>query len=658
VLFTLLIPHGRSPILNGEGGIASIFGSDRICAVIAAATSAEAVRQLQSAMGPRGRSRVLELRLDYLRDAAERTVLLRWVSRHLVRQHAHRASYQASYDLARQRREPLARRMSPNSRTPLIVATCRRRAGGGKFTGSVQEELEILAQAVRAGCLWCDVEIETAGQLGPGELRTALSPAGILVSAHDFRRLPPRLPDLLLKLRRCDADAVKVAAVCRSLADTHRLLAIVGARPDIVAVPMGAVNAAPNTVNNDVVHDEHTARGDAVGSDAVQNDAVHNDAVNDDAVKDHAANDAPACEDAAAPRILALREGAALTYAAVESTTAPGQLSLDALKRVYRLNRVFGSPLSRDKGRSSPAQRTLGPSRYTRIFGVIGDPIAHSLSPLLHNTAFAVRRLDAIYLPFQVRNLARSPRNLADFIKAVKLFGISGFSVTLPHKQRILRYLDGCEPLAATIGAVNTVIVRRGRLYGYNTDYVGVLRAIESRVSLRGSRVLLVGAGGAARAAAFALTAQGAHVSIWARRRAQARALARAAGGEAVERAVLRRESFDAVVNCTPVGMHSTRARVSGSDSGRDSPLEPSELNCRVVMDLIYRPQKTELLYLAERRGIETISGVEMFLAQGIAQWEMWMGESAPRAAMRRAVIRALADEERASARRTALTAI
>ncbi len=552
-----------------------------------------------------------------------------------------------------------ARQISPNSRTPLIMATCRRLAAGGKFTGSVQEELEILAQAVRAGCLWCDVEIETAGRLGRRELRAALSPACILVSAHDFRRLPPRLPDLLLKLRRCDADAVKVAAVCRSLADTYRLLAIVGARNDVVAVPMGAPNAAPNTASGPVVGAGSDAAGtDATNTDATNNDATDNGAAHSDALHDDVANDEPSSEDAAGPRILALREGAALTYAAVGTTTAPGQLSLDATKRVYRLNRVFGSPLSRAKGRSSPARPAFGPSRYTRIFGVIGDPIAHSLSPLLHNTAFAVRRLDAIYLPFHVHKLARNPRNLADFIKAVKLFGISGFSVTLPHKQRILRYLDGCEPLAATIGAVNTVVVRRGRLSGYNTDYVGVLRAIESRVSLRSSRVLLVGAGGAARAAAFALAAQGAHVSIWARRRGQARALARAAGGEVIERIELRRQSFDGVVNCTPVGMHSTRARVSGSDSGRDSPLAPSELNCRVVMDLIYRPQKTELLYLAERRGIETISGVEMFLAQGIAQWEMWMGEHAPRAAMRRAVIRALAAEERASARRTALAAI
>ncbi len=635
-------------------------------------------------MGLRGRAQVLELRLDYLRDAAERAALLRWISRHLARQHSHRASYQ----LAHKRPEPATQIIAPQSRAPVIIATCRTRAGGGKFSGTVHEEIEVLAEAVRAGCLWCDVEIETAERLDCDELRARLLPARILVSAHDFQRLPPRLPILVRKLRRCGGDAVKVAAVCRSLAETRRLLALAGDRgagEDVVAVPMGSNGAVRAAADPQLsIHD--TAGGQNAGKD-------------------------PGSDDAA-PRLLALREGAALTYASVGLTTAPGQLTLDALKRVYHVNRVFGRSPTADSRRSSsdnsslgdssvsdpspghaspesssPAysstahsssaysssrtirravsahssplrrsrvHRSFGPSRSTRVYGVIGDPIAHSLSPLLHNTAFAARGLDAIYLPFHVHELPGNPRNLADFIKAVQSFDISGFSVTLPHKQRILRYLDVCEPLAAKIGAVNTVIVRRGRLSGYNTDYVGVLRALERRVALPASRVLLVGAGGAARAAAFALVAQGARVFIWARRRAQARLLACAAGAEAIDRAALRRASFDAILNCTPVGMYSTRAAISGSNS----PLEASELNCRVVMDLIYRPQKTELLYLAERRSIDTISGVEMFLAQGIAQWEMWMGERAPRAAMRRAVLGALADEERASAQRDRLAAI
>lgn len=308
-------------------------------------------------------------------------------------------------------------------------------------------------------------------------------------------------------------------------------------------------------------------------------------------------------------RVLALREGSALAYAPVTTATAPGQVSLAEMKHLYRAHRL---------------------DRRTAVYGVIGNPVAHSLSPLLHNTGFIARRINAIYLPFLVRDLR-------DFLASVKPLGVRGFSVTLPHKHAILRYLDDCDPLAAEIGAVNTVAVRRdGSLYGLNTDYVGVLRALERRLRLRGSRILLFGAGGAARAVAFALAHAGAVVAVCARRPGQARALARAVRGEAIPRAALRREFFDAIINCTPVGMHPRT---------NDSPLSPRELHCRIVMDLIYRPQKTRLLELAERRGIATVSGVEMFLAQGMAQWEIWTERRAPEAAMRRAVLRALRAE-------------
>jgi len=367
------------------------------------------------------------------------------------------------------------------------------------------------------------------------------------------------------QLERCGGHAIKIAAACHNLADARRLLALAHGRRNLVVVPMG--------------------------------------------------------EQVLAARILALREGSALTYASVAEATGPGQLSLDALRRVYRLGPGQGR-----------ARKPL--TRRTRVYGVIGDPIGHSLSPLLHNAAFAAADIDAVYLPFHVRDLR-------DFLSSVDPFGIAGFSVTLPHKESILRHLDECDPLAADVGAVNTVAVRAGCLYGYNTDYVGVLRSIERRVPLASSRVLLFGAGGSARAAAFALVRAGAAVAVCARRPARARALAKAVGGEVVDRRALRSESFDAIVNCTPVGMY----------PGGGSPLKASELNCRVVMDLIYRPQKTDLLRLAERRGIATISGVEMFLLQGAAQFEIWTGRRAPAAAMRRALLGALDAEERAGTR-------
>src|SRR6202035_3102167 len=148
----------------------------------------------------------------------------------------------------------------------------------------------------------------------------------------------------------------------------------------------------------------------------------------------------PMGEGMLAARILALREGSALAYAPIAQSTAPGQASLDELDRVYRLRRRFG-------------KSNAGINRRTSAYGVIGDPVGHSLSPLMHNAAFAARHKNALYLPFHVRDLS-------DFIAAVEPLRIAGFSVTLPHKERILRYLDDCDPLAAEVGAVNTVVVR------------------------------------------------------------------------------------------------------------------------------------------------------------------------------------------------------
>jgi 3-dehydroquinate dehydratase/shikimate dehydrogenase len=308
--------------------------------------------------------------------------------------------------------------------------------------------------------------------------------------------------------------------------------------------------------------------------------------------------------------------GSALAYAAVEQATAPGQLSLNTMVDLYRAGSI---------------------TARTRVYGVIGNPIGHSLSPLLHNTAFRARKFDAVFVPFLVRNLR-------EFLGSLRRLGVTGLSVTIPHKEKIIRFLDGCDPLAARIGAVNTIVVRGGgRLYGYNTDYVGVLRSLVQRMTLAGSRVLLFGAGGAARAAAFALAKAGSIVCLCARRPERARALAKAVGGHVVAREDLKQEFFDAIVNCTPIGMHPNGGL----------PLSSAELNCRIVMDMVYRPRETELLHLARRKGIEVISGLEMFLAQGFAQYEIWTGERAPESAMRRVVEAALDREEKSERRRS-----
>jgi len=502
----------------------SLFGKGvgRICAVVAASSAREMVAQLLRAWRE---TPTVELRLDWLRSDSERRRLLAWLR-------------------------------GNRPRRAVTVATCRRREGGGLFADSVQDELYWLAQAREAGCLWCDLEIETLRKLPKKSIRQYSLPRRILLSLHDFDGMPPlNASSGVRRLADADADAIKIAGAARTLADSVRLLRFTQKLPNCVAVPMGEVGL-------------------------------------------------PA-------RLLALREGSALAYAPVAAATAPGQVSLQEMKHLYRAHAL---------------------NRQTQVFGVIGDPIAHSLSPLLHNTAFVAKKINAVYLPFLVENLR-------DFLQAAANFGLHGFSVTLPHKQKIMRHLQDCDSLSADIGAVNTIVVRRnGSLYGCNTDYVGILRALESKLTLPKSRVLILGAGGSARAAAFALSRAGAAVHICARREAAARELARAIGGEIMPRRALRTESFDAILNATPVGMYPHAAI---------SPLARGELHCRIVMDLIYRPERTQLLKLAAQKRIATVSGVEMFLAQGIAQWEMWMKRPAPQNAMRRAVLAALRAEER-----------
>lgn len=490
-------------------------GAGRICGVAAAATALELRVLLRQALRY---TRTVELRLDWLRSDQEREKFLSWLK-------------------------------GSRPKGPVLVATCRRRIGGGEFAGDAGAELYWLMKAAQAGFQWCDLEVETLRELPGKSVKGYAIPPKVMLSMHDFRRTP-KLPGRLSVTPHGGVDAIKMAAMSRTIGDSVRMLKVLRHSRQVIAVPMGEIGL-------------------------------------------------PA-------RLLALREGSALAYAPVAAVTAPGQVLLRDFKELYRAHKI---------------------ARKTRVYGVIGNPIGHSMSPLLHNTGYVAAKKDAVLLPFLVEHLE-------DFLNAARDLGVAGFGVTVPHKEAVFRRLDDCEALAQRIGAVNTVTVRRdGSLYGNNTDYLGVLRALERKLRLRGSRVLIFGAGGSARAAAFALAHAGAEVFVCARREAAARALAHAVGGQAVRRGVLSKEHFDAILNATPVGMH---------EQAGISPLRAGELHCSVVMDFIYSPVRTKLLQIAAAKGIRTVSGVEMFLAQGIAQWELWMESRAPEAAMRRAVLRAL----------------
>jgi len=264
------------------------------------------------------------------------------------------------------------------------------------------------------------------------------------------------------------------------------------------------------------------------------------------------------------------------------------------------------------------------------FFGVVADPVRHSISPAVHNRALQARRIAALYLPFLV-----GPLQLKDFFALAARLPLQGFSVTIPHKQRIIRYLDALDPLSRRIGAVNTVWRKAGKWRGTNTDIDGIRVPLEKRIRVSKKSVLVVGNGGAARAAAFALADAGARVSITGRNADRIRALAKCCGGEAVLSDQLLNARYDILVHATPLGMWP-----HVDECFFDGPI-PAD----VVFDLVYNPERTALLKLAAAQRCETIPGVEMFIEQAARQFEIFTGDNAPRAVMQQAAREALAEQ-------------
>ncbi|MDE3165216.1 MAG: shikimate dehydrogenase, partial [Acidobacteriota bacterium] len=308
-------------------------------------------------------------------------------------------------------------------------------------------------------------------------------------------------------------------------------------------------------------------------------------------------------------RVLSSVFGGTFTYAAPMAAdgTAAGQVCAKFLRHLYRVEKL---------------------SRTARIYGVIADPVRHSISPAVHNRAFQARRVDAVYLPFLV-----SPALLRDFFSLAEKLPLAGFSVTIPHKQKIIRYLDSVDSLARRIGAVNTVWHKAGKWRGTNTDAAGVTGPLSRHVKLNRGNILIAGNGGAARGAAFALTDAGAKISIVGRNPDRVRALAKVCGADALTREQLPGMHFDAIVHATPLGMYPHMGES----------FFPGEIPADIVFDMVYNPLETQLLKQAREQGKTAIPGIEMFIEQAARQFELWTGDTAPRSVMQKAAMEALA---------------
>jgi 3-dehydroquinate dehydratase/shikimate dehydrogenase len=315
-------------------------------------------------------------------------------------------------------------------------------------------------------------------------------------------------------------------------------------------------------------------------------------------------------------RVLGVRAGSVFTFAAIspDEKTAPGQVTAQELRNTYRIEQVDAA---------------------TRVYGVAGDPVSHSLSPAIMNAALRRENVNGVYL-------ALHAKTLKDLLGCVRDIPIHGLSITMPYKEAIVKHLDNTDSHTTKIGACNTVVrAQDGKLYGFNTDTAGVVRPLEQRITLEKARILVLGAGGAARAAVFGLKERGAEVYILNRSAGPARKLAHQARARIAKRVDLKKVSFDVIINATPVGMGNTR----------ESPLNESEISARYVLDMVYDPAETRLMKMARARGAEVIPGIEMFVHQAARQFEIWTGKPAPWDDMLRVVTLAL--QERMAARQS-----
>jgi 3-dehydroquinate dehydratase/shikimate dehydrogenase len=440
------------------------------------------------------------------------------------------------------------------------IATCRPVRQGGRYEGPEGDRLAVLAAAAEAGCDYVDVEDDVPAERRPG--------GRIVLSHHDFTGRPADLDAVVARLAAADPAVVKIAFAAAGPEDALSALDILR-RADRPPVAL--------------------ARGEA----------------------------------GVAGRILARRQGAFGTFAALESgaESAPGQPTVAEFRRRYGWDRI--RPTS-------------------AVYGVIGCPVGHSMSPAIHNAAFAAAGVDAVYVPLRVEPGPAPFHRFLDAVAEAPWAGLAGCSVTIPHKENALARIGRgrVEELAGRIGAVNTIRVEPdGSLAGWNTDYAASLDALAAGMSidrsgLAGRTVAVIGAGGAARALVAGLAHCGAAVTIYNRTFARAEALAAEFGAAARPLEQVAGLAADVVVNCTSVGMH---------PNVTETPVPAEALqSVGVVFDTIYNPVRTRLLREAAAAGCIRVSGVDMFVNQAVAQFEIWTGRPAPRERMREVVLREL----------------
>ena len=321
-----------------------------------------------------------------------------------------------------------------------------------------------------------------------------------------------------------------------------------------------------------------------------------------------------------ATRILGPSRGAFLTYGALKSdrATAPGQITARELRDLYRIDSV---------------------DRQTQITGLMGLPVSHSISPHIHNAAFQAAGVNAVYIPFEVRDVGSFLKRMINPRTREIAWNLRGLSVTAPHKRAVMDHLDWIEPAAQEIGAVNTIVVAQGALHGYNTDAVALIRPLLERTGeLQALQCAVIGAGGAASAALWCIRQQGSSATVFGRNIDKASALAQRFGFGSKKLDGASFVGFDVVINATPLG---TAGQLQDKTAATNDQLR----GARLAYDLVYNPIETRFSREARQAGCETLGGLSMLLAQAAEQFKLWMAADAPDGVMSAAAARALADD-------------
>jgi 3-dehydroquinate dehydratase/shikimate dehydrogenase len=316
-------------------------------------------------------------------------------------------------------------------------------------------------------------------------------------------------------------------------------------------------------------------------------------------------------------RILGPSRGSFLTYGAIDDSgaSAPGQLTARKLRDVYRIDKL---------------------DQQTEVIGLLGNPVGHSLSPQIHNAAFDAAGVNAVYIPFEVRDADQFMRRMADPHWRELDWNLRGLSVTAPHKSVVMKSLDWIEPTAKAVGAVNTIVIQDHEMRGYNTDASGFLAPLKQKFgSLRGARCAIIGAGGGARAAWWALRGEGAEVVLFVRDASKTEDVSAQFEVECCPISAASFNGFEVVVNATPLG---TRGALE------EQTLATAEQfrGVRLAYDLVYNPLETRFLREAQTAGCATLGGIEMLLAQAVEQFKIWIGKDPDVEVMRAAALRGL----------------